>query len=355
MNFNRIKLLSDLPEPNQLLSKIELDHEVISHVSNSRKIIKRILNGEDDRLLAIIGPCSVHDESACLEYAWRLKSAMLQYQDSLFIVMRTYLEKPRTTLGWKGFISDPDLDGSAHYIDGLYRSRKLLYKINQIGVATATEILNPYLHTYYSDLISWAAIGARTTESQPHRELVSGLPYAVGFKNNTDGNIQVAIDAVKTARHPHVTCDINNRGQLSLISTLGNQHAHVILRGGKEPNYHEANIKKINEKLKKQGVLQSIMVDLSHGNSQKNHMQQPIVAESICRQIEKGIISIRGVMAESFIKGGNQPIINPLVYGQSITDACLSWEDTITLIDKFHETMLIKHQTKKNEGNLFQF
>ncbi|WP_340621572.1 3-deoxy-7-phosphoheptulonate synthase [Xenorhabdus siamensis] len=319
MNFNRIKLLSDLPEPNQLLSKIELDHEVISHVSNSRKIIKRILNGEDDRLLAIIGPCSVHDESACLEYAWRLKSAMLQYQDSLFIVMRTYLEKPRTTLGWKGFISDPDLDGSAHYIDGLYRSRKLLYKINQIGVATATEILNPYLHTYYSDLISWAAIGARTTESQPHRELVSGLPYAVGFKNNTDGNIQ------------------------------------VILRGGKEPNYHEANITKINEKLKKQGVLQSIMVDLSHGNSQKNHMQQPIVAESICRQIEKGIISIRGVMAESFIKGGNQPIINPLVYGQSITDACLSWEDTITLIDKFHETMLIKHQTKKNEGNLFQF
>lgn len=268
---------------------------------------------------------------------------MQQYQDSLFIVMRTYLEKPRTTLGWKGFISDPNLDGSAHYAEGLYRSRELLYKINQLGIATATEILNPYLYPYYSDLISWAAIGARTTESQPHRELVSGLPYAVGFKNSTDGNIQVAIDAIKTARHSHVTCTINNFGQLSLVSTPGNQHVHIILRGGKAPNYHELDIIQLNEILKKQCV----MIDLSHGNSQKNHKQQLIVAESVCQQIEKGSVSIRGVMVESFIKEGNQPLSKPLVYGQSITDACLSWQDTITLLSKFHETVLTKYQVTK--------
>ncbi|MDX7988908.1 3-deoxy-7-phosphoheptulonate synthase [Xenorhabdus sp. 12] len=343
MNYNHFQFFSELPAPNKLLSKIEINHKLISHINNSRKTVKKILNGEDKRLLVVIGPCSVHDEEACLDYAWRLKSITQQHKDSLFIVMRTYLEKPRTTLGWKGFICDPNLDGSANYIDGLYRSRKLLYKINQMGIATATEILNPYLYPYYADLISWAAIGARTTESQLHRELVSALPYAVGFKNNIDGNIQIAIDAIKTANHSHVTCNINNSGQLSLMSTLGNQHVHVILRGGKEPNYHETDILQLHEELKKQYVNQSIMIDLSHGNSQKNHKQQLIVAESICQQIGKGFISIRGVMAESFIEEGNQPLSNSLVYGQSITDACLSWQDTMILINRLHETMK-KHQ-----------
>lgn len=351
MNSHYFRLLSSLPMPNQLLHKVKLSNEVISHVNNSRRIIKKILNGKDKRLLVIIGPCSVHDEEACLDYAWRLKNITQKHQDSLFIVMRTYLEKPRTALGWKGFISDPNLDDSAHYSEGLYRSRELLCKINQMGVPTATEILNPYLYPYYSDLISWAAIGARTTESQPHRELVSGLPYAVGFKNSTDGNIQIAIDAIKTARHSHVTCTINNFGQLSLVSTLGNQHVHVILRGGKVPNYHEVDILQLNEKLKEQGFNQSVIVDLSHGNSQKNHKRQLIVAESVCQQIEKGSVSIRGVMAESFIKEGNQPLGKSLVYGQSITDACLNWKDTITLLNKLHETMLTKYQATKNGDN----
>ncbi|WP_338885680.1 3-deoxy-7-phosphoheptulonate synthase [Xenorhabdus sp. TH1] len=331
--------LGILPIPNQLFSEIKLNSQIISHVDNSRNIIKNILTGRDKRLLVVIGPCSIHDEEACLDYASRLNSIKQQYQDSLFIIMRAYLEKPRTTLGWKGFIVDPDLDGSARYEEGLYRSRKLLYKINQIGIATATEILSPYLYIYYSDLISWAAIGARTTESQPHRELASALPYPVGFKNSTDGNIQVAVDAIKVANHSHTICSINNDGKLSLISTSGNQYGHVILRGGKEPNYYESDILQLNDKLKNQGVSQSIVVDLSHGNSQKKHKQQLVVAESICQQIKKNKITIRGVMAESFIQEGNQPLNSPLVYGQSITDACLHWQDTILLFDKLNEAM----------------
>ncbi|MGJ0623573.1 3-deoxy-7-phosphoheptulonate synthase [Xenorhabdus bovienii] len=331
--------LETLPIPNHFFSEIKINSQISSHVDNSRNIIKNILAGRDKRLLVVIGPCSVHDEEACLDYASRLKSIKEKYQDSLFIVMRTYLEKPRTTLGWKGFIVDPDLDGSSRYKEGLYRSRKLLYKINQMGIATATEILSPYLYIYYSDLISWAAIGARTTESQPHRELVSALPYPVGFKNSTDGNVQVAIDAIKVANHSHITCTINNDGKLSLISTSGNQYGHVILRGGKEPNYHKTDILQLSNKLKNQGVSQSIMVDLSHGNSRKNHKQQLVVAESICHQIKKNRVIIRGIMAESFIQEGNQPLSHFLSYGQSITDACLHWQDTILLFDKLNEAM----------------
>ncbi|WP_323866288.1 3-deoxy-7-phosphoheptulonate synthase [Xenorhabdus cabanillasii] len=337
------KNLGILPIPNQLFSEVKLDSQIASHIDNSRNIIKNILVGRDKRLLVIIGPCSVHDEEACLDYASRLKSIKKKYQDSLFIIMRTYLEKPRTTLGWKGFIVDPDLDGSARYKEGLYRARKLIYKINQMGIATATEILNPYLYTYYSDLISWAAIGARTTESQPHRELASALPYAVGFKNSTDGNIQVAVDAIKVSSHSHIICSINNDGKLSLILTSGNQYGHVILRGGKEPNYHEEDISQLNDTLKDQGINQSIVVDLSHGNSQKNHKKQLIVAEYICQLIKKNRAIIRGVMAESFIQEGNQSLSPFLVYGQSITDACLHWQDTILLFDQLNEAMQTKN------------
>ncbi|MEZ9411692.1 3-deoxy-7-phosphoheptulonate synthase [Vibrio lentus] len=347
MNQHDGQCLTNLPIPKELISEIKVSRQVTSHINDSRKTIKNILSGKDHRLLVVIGPCSVHDEEACLDYANRLQSINKQYQESLFVVMRTYLEKPRTTIGWKGFISDPNLDGSHDYVDGLYRSRSLLYKINQMGLATATEILDPYLYSYYSDLICWAAIGARTTESQPHREIVSALPYAVGFKNSTDGNIQVAMDAIQTAKYSHTTCSLNYSGQLSLMCSAGNPYGHVILRGGKQPNYYQSDVQKVHAKLREQGINPCVMVDLSHGNSQRNHKQQLVVAESVCLQIENGSTAILGVMAESFIKGGNQPLSHQLNYGQSITDACLSWQDTLGLLDRLHAAMLVKYRVSR--------
>ncbi|MCG7497361.1 3-deoxy-7-phosphoheptulonate synthase [Vibrio sp. Of7-15] len=344
MNHYDCQCLEHLPIPKTLFSEIPVCPDVSEHIENSRKTIKDIITGKDKRLLVIIGPCSVHDEIACLEYAELLRGISERYSDSLFIVMRTYLEKPRTTLGWKGFISDPDLDGSNHYLDGLHRSRSLLYKINKMGLPVATEILNPYLLPYYSDLISWAAIGARTTESQPHREMASALPYAVGFKNGTDGNTQIAMDAIGSANHSHTTCGLNSFGQLSLLRSKGNAYGHMILRGGKEPNYHKSDVNDAYAKLSQQRINTHIMVDLSHGNSQKNHKQQLVVAESVCQQIEAGSMAISSVMAESFIQGGNQDLQKPLDYGLSVTDACLSWQDTLTLLQRLNKAMCVRHQ-----------
>lgn len=345
MNHYDCQCLANLPIPKTLFSEIKTCCDVSMQVDSSRKVIKDIIAGKDKRLLVVVGPCSVHDEAACLEYAERLSNISQHYRESLFIVMRTYLEKPRTKLGWKGFISDPDLDGSNNYREGLYRSRSLLYKINKMGLPVATEILNPYLLPYYSDLISWAAIGARTTESQPHREMVSALPYAVGFKNGTDGNIQIATDAIGAANHSHTTCALNSFGQLSLMCSSGNAYGHMILRGGKQPNYHESDVNNARAQLDQQGINTRIMVDMSHGNSQKNHKQQLAVAESVCQQIEQGSMAISSVMVESFIKEGNQPLQTPLDYGVSVTDACLSWTDTLNLLDRLNEAMCIRRQS----------
>jgi 3-deoxy-7-phosphoheptulonate synthase len=277
-------------------------------------------------LLVIIGPCSIHDTEAAIDYAEKLKVLHQKYSKELLIVMRVYFEKPRTTVGWKGLISDPDLDKSFQVAKGLDLARNLLMKINKLGLPAGTEFLDMVTGQYISDLISWGAIGARTTESQVHRELASALSCPVGFKNGTDGNIQIAVDAIKASSVPHVLYSPDKSGQMCIYQTHGNPYAHVILRGGKLPNYHSDDIQDTCATLSKVGLAKKVMIDCSHGNSFKDHNKQIDVARSLAAQIENGEASIFGVMIESFLIEGNQKVIpeQPLVYGQSITDACIN-------------------------------
>ena len=321
----RTTLIENLASPAELAELIPLSAATADFIMQSRKEIEAVISGDDKRLLVIIGPCSIHDTAAAIDYAKKLTVLRDKYKSELLIVMRVYFEKPRTTVGWKGLISDPDLDKSFHVAKGLKLARSLLVEINDLGLAAGTEFLDMVTGQYISDLISWGAIGARTTESQVHRELASALSCPVGFKNGTDGNVKIALDAIQASSVPHVLYSPDKSGQMCIYQTHGNPFAHVILRGGKVPNYHVADIKETRQKLEKASLSQSIMIDCSHGNSCKDHNKQIDVARSIAEQISQGEESIFGVMIESFIVEGNQAVKKdtPLTYGQSITDACV--------------------------------
>ncbi|UXI00014.1 3-deoxy-7-phosphoheptulonate synthase [Photobacterium sp. TY1-4] len=326
-----------MPTPAEVEAASPLTDDIAAHVANARRQVEAILSAQDSRLLVIVGPCSVHDPEAALDYARRLKAVQAQYQDQLCIVMRTYFEKPRTVVGWKGLVSDPHLDGSLDLISGLHKARKLLVDINQMGVPTATEFLDMITGQYIADLITWGAIGARTTESQIHREMASALSCPVGFKNGTDGNIKIAVDAIRATRESHVFCSPAKTGEMTIYRTAGNPYGHVILRGGKMPNYHPEDIASACETLAAFDLPTRLVVDFSHGNCQKQHKRQLDVAADICEQIRNGSQFIAGIMAESFITEGNQAVdpahLDQLTYGQSITDPCIGWEDTVTLLD----------------------
>ena len=331
----RTQRVDSLITPQALAEEFPISQAIAENVTASRKRIEKILSGEDPRLLVIVGPCSIHDIDAAIEYANKLNVLRQKYQGRLEIVMRTYFEKPRTVVGWKGLISDPHLDNSCQVNTGIRLARKLLIEVNQLGLATATEFLDMVTGQYIADLISWGAIGARTTESQIHREMASALSCPVGFKNGTDGNINIAIDAIRAAKAQHMFLSPDKNGQMTIYQTRGNPHGHIIMRGGKKPNYEAQYISQACEKLNEFGLAEHLVVDFSHGNCQKIHRRQLDVAQDIAQQIKQGSKAISGVMAESFLKEGNQKICadQPLVYGQSITDPCLGWEDTEQLIE----------------------
>ncbi len=304
-------------------------------VWNARQTIKKILTREDKRLLVVTGPCSIHDVDAAKEYAKRLKALHDELLDTLFIVMRIYFEKPRTTVGWKGLINDPYMDDSFRIEEGLHKARQLLLWLTEMGLPAATEALDPISPQYLSDLFAWAAIGARTTESQTHREMASGLSMPVGFKNGTDGGLTVAINALQSVSQPHSFLGINQQGQVTVIKTTGNVCGHVILRGGNQPNYDSVHVALCEEALRKAGLPENIMIDCSHGNSSKKPELQPLVAENVTNQILEGNKSIIGIMLESNLSAGNQPIpadVSKLEYGVSVTDGCIGWETTEKLL-----------------------
>lgn len=341
MAFNtddvRIKEIRELTPPSYLIREFPCGQLASTTVHLARTAGHEIIHGLDDRLLVIVGPCSIHDPKAAVEYAEKLVDLRRQFADDLEIIMRVYFEKPRTTIGWKGLINDPDLDCSYHINHGLRVARELLLDINELGVPAGTEYLDMITPQYIADLISWGAIGARTTESQVHRELASGLSCPVGFKNGTDGNVKIAIDAINAASHEHVFLSVTKGGHSAIVVTGGNEDCHVILRGGKATNYDEKSVSECCEKLQAAGLRPSVMVDASHSNSHKKHKEQLTVVQDICQQISSGSYHIMGVMLESNLVEGNQPLVKgkeqELVYGQSITDACLGWDDTVKAIE----------------------
>ena len=321
--------------PKQLKAQLPVSEAVRKAISNYRETVRNIVDRQDPRMLVVVGPCSIHDTDAAIEYAGRLKTLADDIAEQVFIVMRAYFEKPRSTVGWKGLINDPHLDDSFKVAEGLHIGRQLLLELSQMGLPLATEALDPITPQYMQDLISWSAIGARTTESQTHREMASGLSCPVGFKNGTDGSLGVAVNALQSVANPHRFLGINPAGQVSVIQTKGNAHAHVVLRGGSSgPNYEPEHIKACEAALAKLGLTQSIMVDCSHANSNKDHKQQSVVVDSVLEQISQGNESITGLMIESHLSEGNQNINNAdgLRYGVSITDACIDWDETDALL-----------------------
>ena len=338
-NLNIVDVLP-ITSPKKLKDLLPVSDSVIETVLNARKAIKSILEGEDSRILMIVGPCSIHDTQAALEYAECLKKLANEVSETILVVMRVYFEKPRTTVGWKGLINDPELDGSHKINKGIELARRLLLDINALGLPCATETLDPITPQYLADLISWSAIGARTTESQTHREMASGLSMPVGFKNGTDGGLSVAINAMKSALQPHHFLGINNEGLSSAIQTSGNRNLHLVLRGGSNgPNYDAVSIQKATEFLASEGLPEVIMIDCNHANSGKDPSRQELVLRDAVHQIKNGDNSIIGIMIESNINGGNQPITASLQYGVSITDACLDWENTNRIILNAHQSL----------------
>jgi len=334
----RIRDVRPLIPPAILLEEIPISERASNVVADARAAIANIIAGTDPRLVVVVGPCSIHDTTAAFEYAGRLKKVADRLADSLLIVMRTYFEKPRTSVGWKGLINDPDLDESFHINKGLRLARKLLLEVNDLGLPTGSEFLDTQIPQHIADLTSWVAIGARTAESQVHRELASGLSMPVGFKNSTDGGTQIAVDAVLTARSPHWFPSVTKQGVSAIFQTAGNESCHVILRGGTRtgPNYNEEHIAKVCGRLAAKGLRESVMVDCSHGNSHKDHLRQAEGAAAIGEQIASGSRQIFGAMLESHLVEGRQDYIpgRPAVYGQSITDACLSLAQTEPLLDQ---------------------
>jgi 3-deoxy-7-phosphoheptulonate synthase len=331
----RIKEIKELVPPAHVFREYPVSNRAAQTTYNARQAIHRVLHGADDRLLVVVGPCSIHDFEAAMEYARRLEKEMLRHADDLIIVMRVYFEKPRTTVGWKGLINDPRLDGSFRINEGVRLARKLLLEINDLGLPCATEFLDTITPQYTADLISWGAIGARTTESQVHRELASGLSCPVGFKNGTDGNVRIAVDAIRAASAPHHFLSVTKGGHSAIVSTAGNEDCHVILRGGKEPNYDAASVDKCCQDIAASGLAARVMVDFSHANSSKKYERQIEVAKDVAGQIAGGDERIVGVMVESHLVAGRQDLSpdTPLEYGKSVTDACINWEDTLGVLE----------------------
>lgn len=329
--------------PQQLKAQFPLSIELKQQVAQHRQTILDILAGTDSRLLVITGPCSIHDPQAALEYAKKLKQLQSQISDHVFLVMRAYIEKPRTTVGWKGFMYDPDLDGSANMQLGLEKSRELYLQIIEMGLPIASEILSPMATAYFDDLLAWGAIGARTSESQIHREISSLMPYSIGFKNGTDGSIQIALDAIQSASHPHQFMGMSQSGLPSILASQGNPHAHLILRGSNSgPNYQLAEIEKI--KAKSKGQLPALIIDCSHGNSHKDPQLQPQVLRTIVAEREQ--TQVRGIMLESHLVDGNQKISCDMTYGQSVTDGCLGWDKTEQLLLEVAENLSCQNLAK---------
>ncbi|MEE7558636.1 3-deoxy-7-phosphoheptulonate synthase, partial [Xanthomonas sp. Kuri4-2] len=332
----RIRKIEPLTPPAQLLQMLPCDEQASETVAASRAALHEILHGRDDRLAVVIGPCSIHDPVAAMEYAQRLRPLRDQFGDTLEIVMRVYFEKPRTTIGWKGLINDPDLDGSFNINKGLRIARGLLRDINRIGLPAGVEFLDTISPQYIADLVAWGAIGARTTESQVHREMASGMSCPIGFKNGTGGDVKIAADAVGAASHPHHFLSVTKDGATAIVATQGNPDCHVILRGGKQPNYDAANVEAASQALHGAGLPARLMIDASHANSGKNPDNQPRVIDDVAAQLAAGETRIVGVMVESHLVGGRQELVagRPLTYGQSITDGCIDWDTSLPVLER---------------------
>jgi len=332
----RIREIKELAPPAHVMREYPGSADISELVYSTRQALHRILHGMDDRLIVIIGPCSIHDTEAALDYAQRLRTQRDAFAGELEIVMRVYFEKPRTVVGWKGLINDPGLDGSFDINRGVRMARALLVDINALGVPAGCEYLDMITPQYIADLVSWGAIGARTTESQVHRELASGLSCPVGFKNGTDGNVKIAVEAIKAASHPHHFLSVTKAGHSAIVSTQGNEDCHVILRGGKTPNYDAASVDAACQAIGKLGLAQRIMIDASHANSEKKPENQPRVIDDVARQLEAGDARVIGVMVESHLQAGRQDLVpgQPLAYGQSITDGCIGWDDSVKVLER---------------------
>ncbi len=338
----RVRGYTPLTVPSVLKQELPISGTAAETVSKARETLKKILLRQDKRLLVVVGPCSIHDEKAALDYAEKLNGLKEKVAETLFVVMRVYFEKPRTTVGWKGLINDPRMDGSCNMMEGLQRSRRLLMEIGDMGLPAATEMLDTITPQYLADLVTWAAIGARTTESQPHREMASGLSMPVGFKNSTDGNLASAINGITAAKTPQSFLGIDQDGNTSIVQTGGNPLCHIVLRGGKRPNYDPISIEDARLKLIIKDLPESIMVDCSHGNSMKKFKGQPIVWQSVIDQYISGTVALSGLMLESNLFEGNQKFtgdVSALKYGVSITDECISWETTEKLMLSAHEKL----------------
>jgi 3-deoxy-7-phosphoheptulonate synthase len=338
----RIDSFRPLLPPAILIEELPLGDKGAETVSRGRDVVSAILNGRDDRLLVVVGPCSIHDPVAAIDYARRLHRVADAHARELFIVMRVYFEKPRTTVGWKGLINDPRLDGTFAINEGLRLARRLLVDLADLGLPAGCEFLDPISPQFTADTVSWGAIGARTTESQVHRELASGLSMPIGFKNGTDGDVQIAIDAVRAGAHPHRFLGVTEQGLGAIVATRGNPDCHVILRGGQSgPNYDAVNVEKAAAALRDAGLAPRLMIDMSHGNSSKDHRRQPLVARDIAAQVAQGEATIFGVMMESFLVEGRQELSAPptLRYGQSITDACMGWDTTVAVLAELAQSV----------------
>lgn len=357
MSYNtddlRIREIKELSPPSHLMREFPCTTKISNVVHEARDAVHKIIHGDDDRMVVVIGPCSIHDPKAALEYVKRLKAERERFKGELEIIMRVYFEKPRTTVGWKGLINDPGLDGSFNINKGLRLARQLLLAVNDEGVPAGCEFLDMITPQYIADLVSWGAIGARTTESQVHRELASGLSCPVGFKNGTDGNIKIAIDAIKAASQPHHFLSVTKGGHSAIVSTLGNEDCHLILRGGKAPNYDAQSINDSSEQLSKAGLSAKIMVDASHANSSKKPENQPMVMDDIARQMEAGDQRIFGVMIESHLVGGRQDLVEgqELVYGQSITDGCIDWETSVQVLERLAQAVKLRRALSAENDN----
>ncbi|MDO8305575.1 3-deoxy-7-phosphoheptulonate synthase AroG [Herminiimonas sp.] len=337
----RIREVKELITPAHLIRELGVSEKAETTAADARIALHRILHGQDDRLMVVIGPCSIHDTKAAMEYANRLIKERQRFAGELEIVMRVYFEKPRTTVGWKGLINDPYMDNSFRINEGLHMARELLLHINELGLPAGTEFLDVISPQYIADLISWGAIGARTTESQVHRELASGLSCPVGFKNGTDGNVKIAVDAIKAASQPHHFLSVTKGGHSAIVSTLGNEDCHVILRGGKTPNYDAASVEQACKDIAANGLASRLMIDTSHANSSKKPENQIPVCADIAQQVAAGDTRIVGVMIESHLVAGRQDLIpgKELTYGQSVTDGCISWEQSLGVLEGLAEAV----------------